>query len=103
MRFIDQQQGAVSIFQFHDFCQGCGITQHAEHALGDNQAVLRHVAETLQALFQAFDVIVPEAVNSGAAHLAAVIQAGVAVGVEQNRVAGFHQRGQGTQVRRVSG
>ena len=83
MRLVDHQPSAVFFFQRDDFGQRCPITEHAVNPLDDDQGVLRPIAEATKTLFEIGRVVVAEADDVGAAHPAAVIDAGMAVAVDQ--------------------
>ena len=84
-------------FDRDEFVQRRDIAEHAVDAFDDDQLV-DVVAEALQALFEIDRVVVPEADHRRVAELAAIIDAGVAVGVDQDVIL---RAGQGRNHREI--
>ena len=101
--FIHQQISPVFFFDGHNPRQGGPIAQHAVKAFDHDQN--RGVAffKTAQPLFEVLGVVVPKPMHLGAPHPAAVIYAGMAVGIQQDDLAGADQGRQHGEVGNIAG
>ncbi len=103
MGLVDQQVGAGLALHVRDFLQRGGVAQHGVDALDHDQLVAGHAFEASQALVEVVGIVVAEADHLGVAEARAVIDAGVAVGVQHQVVAAAHQGRQDAQVGLVAG
>ena len=87
MRFVDQQIGAHLAFDRGDLGQRGHVAQHAVDALDHNQLLPRQVRQMFEPALEVFRVVVAEAGDGGLAQTGAVIDAGVAVGIQKQMVA----------------
>jgi len=104
VRFIDHEMGAgVAALDRRDLGQRGAIPQHAVNALYHDQGVGDALAEPPQALVQIDGVIMAKPDDLGAAQAAAIVNAGVAIGVDHENVSGACQGGQHTEVGHIAG
>ena len=103
MRFIDQQIGAGFALDLRDLGQRRRVTEHRIDAFDDDQLAARMVLQTTQPLEQVVRVVVPEADHFGVAEPGAVVDAGVAVGIEDQVILAAGQRRQHAQIGLVAG
>ena len=102
MGLVDHQVGAVAGLDLGKFGQGRAIAEHAVEAFDHHQHVAAAL-ETAQAFVQIGRIVVAKAYDGGAAQAAAVVNAGVAVGVDEQNIVGPGEAGDGSQVGLVAG
>ena len=102
MRFVDQHHRTVFLGDADHFLQRGDIAQHGVDTFQHNQ-LARAFGDALQALFHRLDVVVFERHHFGVAHLAAIIDRGMAVDVEDDVVALAGDGGDDPQIGLVAG
>ena len=97
MGLIEEKNGAVAVFEFHDIAERSEVAIHAEDRFGDNEdAGLRmFLARPLEVVLEVGGVVVVERTDGGAAQAGAVDQAGVGKFVQEDDVILGRERLQG--------
>ena len=103
MRLVDQQPGAVALLDLDDLAQRGVVAAGAVQALDHHQGAAGVGAEAGQAPVEVFGIVVAKADRGRVAQPAAVVDAGVAVGVDEQELALSGQAGQGAEVGLVAG
>ena len=103
VRFVDHQVGAIFLLHRYDVGQWRAVAQHTVQTLDHHQNIGVALFKTAQALFQIFNVIMTEADDFSSAEAAAVINAGMAVGIQQDNFSRSDNGRQYGQVGNISG
>ena len=103
MGLIHHEPRAIFLGDGAKLGQRGGIAQHAVEPFGDHQRALGLFPQTPQALAQVLGVIVAEGKEIGPADAAAVIDAGMAMTVQYDLVAGAQDAHQKTQIGLIAG
>lgn len=100
---VDQQPGTVALLDFDDLAQWRPVAERAVQALDDDQRSAGRLAQARQAAVEVFRVVVAKADRRRVAEPATIVDAGVAVGIDEQRVALASQRRQRAEVGLVAG
>ena len=103
VRFVDHQVGAVVAAHVRDFPQRRHVAPNGVQPLHDDQAIALALRQALELLPQALRRIVAKADHLRRRLSCRVVDAGVAVAVDQNHVARAAQSADERQVRLVAG
>ena len=103
MRLVDEQKGAGLTLDGGDLLERRDIAEHAVDAFDDNEFVTRTVSQQPEAPIKIIGVIVPETRHLRGAEARAIIDAGMAVGIEQQVVVASGQTRQGAEIGLVAG
>ena len=102
MGLVDQHHGTIFLADTDHVLERCDIAEHRIDAFEDDQFA-SFGGQSFQPFFERFDVIVAEGDNLGIAHCAAVVDRGMAVGVENDIVALAGECRDDAQIRLITG
>src|SRR6478672_10271941 len=103
MGFVDKQTGAMLLFDRRDFAQRRSISERTIDAFDDNQRVATALPEPSQALIEITDIVVTEPNDFRPAHFAAVVNAGMAIGIDKDHISRSGEGRNNSQVGSVPG
>jgi hypothetical protein len=97
MGLVEEEDGAVAVFEFHDVAERGEVAVHAEDGFRDNEDTSLRIflARPLEVVLEVGGVVVVERTDGGAAEAGAVDQAGVGKFVEKDDVILGRERLQG--------
>src|SRR5689334_15291091 len=103
MSFVYKQTGAMLLFYRRDFRQRRPISERTIDAFDDDQRVGTTLPKTFQALVEIADIVVAEANDFCAAHATPVINACMAIGIDENHISRPGERRNQTQIGNIAG
>jgi hypothetical protein len=103
MGLVDQQFDIVASLHVHELVEWRLVAQHGVDALDDDQLARAVAFQALQALVEVGRRVVAEPDQGGAAQAAAVVDAGMGIGIQQDGVLGSGEAGDDAEVGLIAG
>ena len=103
MGLVDQQPGAVTVLDFDEVSQRGLVAEHGIQPFNNHQRAPCAVTEATEAPIEVFRIVVAKPDRLGVGQPTAIIDAGMAVGVDQQVIIASGQSRQGAEVGLVAG